>query len=89
MKHIVKRRGHEELFDERKVYASCYSACLSSHIKRVDAEKICEKVTKEIKSWIKDKKKVTSPGISRQIVVAMRKYSKDASFMYESHKDIS
>ena len=44
---IVKRRGHVEEFDERKVYGSCYAACLSSHVPHIEAEKVCEKVSKE------------------------------------------
>tara|TARA_Y100000310_G_scaffold286069_1_gene309944 strand:- start:3019 stop:3288 length:270 start_codon:yes stop_codon:yes gene_type:complete len=89
MKHLVKRRGHLEKFDERKVYASCYAACLSHDITRGEAEKVCEKVTKEVKKWIKDKKEVTSDGLFREIGKSLAKHSKEAAYLYKTHRDIS
>ena len=86
---IVKRRGHTEEFDERKVYASCYAACLSSHVEHKAAEKICEKVAKEIKTWARKKKTVQSDEIFGKVTAIMRKYDKNAAFMYETHRDIS
>jgi len=87
--HLVKRMGHVHQFDEKKVYASCYAACLSTHIKHREAEKISEKVTAEIKKWIKNKKNVTSDMIFKEIGKAMKKYDKNAAFMYTTHRDIS
>ena len=87
--HIVKRKGHEEHFDERKLYASCYAACLNVQMDRKDAEKCADKTTKEIKKWIKRKKEVTSNRIFKEVVTALGKYNKDAAFMYETHRDIS
>ena len=86
---IVKRKGHAEEFDERKVYASCYAACLSSHVPHMEAEKICENVSKEIKTWAKKKKQVDSSEIFQKVTVALKKHNKDAAFMYETHRDIS
>ena len=88
-KHIVKRRGHTERFDERKVYASCYAACLASHVPHQEAERICAKVSKEVKSWIRTKKTVTSDQIFRETGKVMGKHHKDAAFMYRTHRDIS
>lgn len=86
---IVKRKGHSEEFDQRKVYASCYASCLSSHVPHMKAEKICEKVTKEIKVWARKKKMVKSDDIFKKVVAAIKKHNKDAAFMYETHRDIS
>ncbi|MBI2651281.1 hypothetical protein HYX01_02325 [Candidatus Woesearchaeota archaeon] len=86
---IVKRKGHSEEFDERKVYASCYAACLNTQLHDAEAEKICEKVSKEIKLWAKRKKKVSSSEIFAKVIEAMKKYNKDAAFMYETHRDIA
>lgn len=86
---IVKRRGHAEEFDERKIYASSYAACLSTHIKPREAEKISEKVSKEIKAWASKRKAVDSSEIFRKVVAALKKHNKDAAFMYETHRDIS
>jgi len=88
MDHIVKRKGHSEKFDERKVYASCYAACLSAHLHPIDAEKICEAVAKEVKTWIKKKEKITSHQIFKQTTVAIEKYHKDAAYMYTTHREI-
>ena len=86
---IVKRRGHAEEFDERKVYASCYAACLSSHAPHMAAEKICEKVSKEVKAWAREKKTVSSDEIFSKVISAMKRHNRDAAFMYETHRDIS
>jgi len=77
------------MFDERKVYASCYAACLSAHIEHITAEKIADKVSKEIKKWVKNRKVVTSNHIFIQMVKVMKKHDKNAAFMYETHRDIS
>ena len=86
---IVKRKGHAEEFDERKVYASCYAACLSSHVQHTEAEKICEKVSKEVKAWARKKRSMSSNEIFKRITAAIKKHNKDAAFMYETHRDIS
>lgn len=67
--HLVKRKGHIHPFDEKKLYGSCYAACLSAHVEHTKAEKISEMVTREIKKWIKPKKKLTSDMIDRKSVV--------------------
>lgn len=86
---IVKRRGHTEEFDERKVYASCYAACLNTQILHEEAEKICEKVAKEVKAWARKKKAVSSDEIFRKTISAIKKHHEDVAFMYETHRDIS
>ena len=86
---IVKRRGHAEEFDERKIYASSYAACLSSGIKPRESEKISEKVSKEIKTWARKRRYANSSEIFRKVVAGLKKHNKDAAFMYETHRDIS
>ena len=87
-KYLVKREGHVHPFDERKVYASSYASCLSSHVSPDQAEKIAEKVCRDIKKWIKNKRNVTSDQIFKEIGKSLKKYNKDASFMYLTHRDI-
>ena len=89
MDHIVKRRGHKELFDERKVYASCYAACLSANVDEYEAEDICEAVSSHIKKWIKKKKEVDSKDIMKEVTKVLKKHDENAAFMYKTHKDIS
>ena len=88
-KYVIKRKGHLEVFDERKVYASCYAACLNASLTKYEAEKICEGVTKKIRSWIVKRKKATSDDIFKEIIKAMKKFNEDASFMYETHRDVN
>lgn len=86
---IVKRQGHIEEFDERKVYASAYSACLSCHIQKNIAEKIAENVCRDIKRWVDKKPQVRSDTIFRLVIKSLKKYNKDAAFIYETHRDIA
>ena len=89
MIHIVKRRGHKEEYDERKVYASAYAACLNVHLGEIEAEEIATKISNEVKMWISEKKEVTSRELFERIKEELAKHNKDASFMYETHLDVS
>lgn len=89
MSHIVKRRGHQEPYEARKVYASVYAACTSTRLQEGEAELIAAKVSQEITSWLKDKNQVTSENIFEETYTLLKKYHTDAAFMYQSHRDIS
>ena len=89
MVHIVKRKGHKQEFDERKVYASIYAACLSAHVLQEEAESIASLVTREVKKWLADKDEVTSGQVSEQAGKELEHLNKEAAFMYKTHKDIS
>ena len=89
MVHIVKRHGHKESFDERKVYASVYAACLSAHILQEESENISSLVTREVKKWIEGKQEVPADQISKQVTEELEHLNSEAAFMYETHRDIS
>lgn len=89
MTTIVKRKGHREEFDERKLYASVYAACLSAHVKHEEAESIANLVCREIKKWLSDKEKVSSDQIFQKAGEELKHLNKEASFMYLTHRDIS
>lgn len=89
MVHIVKRKGHKEIFDERKVYASVYAACLASHVQHQEAELIASKVSNEIKEWIKSKEETTSSDLSKKITDELKSLNKEAAYMYSTHRDVS
>ena len=78
-----------EEFEEKKVYASCYAACLNAQIEHTKAEEICEKVAREIKTWARKRKYADSSEIFKKVIASMKKYDKDAAFMYETHRDIA
>ncbi len=87
--HIVKRKGRVEKFDERKVYASCYAACLSCHMKKEECEKTANSVAKAVKSWVSKKPVTKSDEIFRLVITQLKKKNRDAAFMYETHRDVS
>ena len=86
---IVKRKGHTELYDERKVYASCYFACRNAHIDEPKSEKICMNVCTSVTKAINKKRVVTSDEIFKCLADELRKHDEDAAFLYETHRDIS
>lgn len=87
--HIVKRKGHREKFDEKKVYGSCYFAARSCHHTEEKAEEIAQKALLELKKWLKEKKEVNSREIFGFLCQELKKIDKDTAFMYETHRDIS
>lgn len=87
--HVVKRKGHRERFDEKKLYGSVYAACYVCNMEEKECEKVADSVTKSVKKWIKNRSQVDSRQIFRQAVAALRKRHRDAAFMYETHRDVS
>ena len=86
---IVKRRGHSEKYDDKKVYASCYYACMSAHVPEEQAEKIAKDCMKKINSWMRNKKQTTAHQIYKVTTTTLKKHDKNAAFMYETHMDLS
>jgi transcriptional regulator NrdR family protein len=82
---IVKRRGHKEKFDEKKIYASIYFACMSAYRDEIKCEKLSEKVTNKIKAWIKNKRIVDSSQIREKVIAELRKENKKVEFYYAAN----
>lgn len=89
MIHIVKRKGHKQEFDERKIYASVYAACLSTGIKKEEAEATANLVSREVKKWLDERQDITSDQIFNKAGEELKHLNKDASFMYKTHRDMS
>lgn len=87
--HIVKRKEHEEPYDNHKVYASCYAACLNASLSRKEAETICAEVMADLDRWIEGKDMVRSKEIFKEITQSIHRRNKEAAFMYKTHLDIS
>ena len=87
--HIVKRRGHKEPFDPRKIYAATYASCRNAHLSEMLAENIAETVQKRMESWIDDKNELTSEKIFHEIIAILKELHPDAAFLFETHRDIS
>lgn len=85
-RHVVKRRGHTESFDERKIYASVYEACHATQLSTKQAEKMAASVSLSVKKWIEKKTHVNSHEIHKEVVKVLRKHHADVAFMYEHHR---
>ncbi|MBI2658284.1 hypothetical protein HYX08_06360 [Candidatus Woesearchaeota archaeon] len=86
---IVKRKGHSEIYDERKVYGSCFFACRNAHLSEKEAEEICRKVSEAVTKWVKKQKIVSSNEIFKKLIEELKKHNEDAAFLYETHRDVS
>ncbi len=86
---IVKRRGGTEEYDEKKIYASVYSAFMVNGLAERDAEKAADKITKQVTKWVDKKKSIDSKDIFRQVVSLLKKEDKEVAFLYETHRDVS
>lgn len=87
--HIIKRHGHKQEFDERKLYASIYAACLSAHVDKQEAEATANLVVREIKKWMQKKGEISSDEIFKQASKELMHLNREAAFMYTTHRDIS
>lgn len=66
MKHIVKRAKHTEEYDERKLYASIFAACIAVRVPQQEAELVAKQVCQDVGGWLADKHEVTASDIHRQ-----------------------
>jgi transcriptional regulator NrdR family protein len=89
MKHIVKRAGHTEEYDERKLYASIYASCLSVRETAPTAEMVAGKVCKDVNNWLDKKTEVTSHDIRLNAAKHLDVYNPDAAWIYKHHRNIS
>ncbi len=87
-KHIVKRGGHTEPFDEKKLYASIYAACLSVRTPVGEAELVADRVVKDVKGWLSKKHEVTSHDLRLQASRHLNVYDADAAYMYRHHRSL-
>lgn len=86
---IVKRMpGHTEPYDERKVYASVYAACLSVRTPAGEAELTAACVCRDLLPWLKDKIEITSRDIRTHACTHLKVYNPDAAYMYLRHRII-
>lgn len=88
LQRIVKRKGHSEYFDSKKIYASVYAACMTLRMHGSEAELIAEMVSHEIEEQMKDKNQITTHELHKMVAENIEKYHPDAAYMYESHREI-
>ncbi len=86
MNHIVKRKGHTEPYDEKKLYASIYNACQSVREPAGSAELIAERIVQDINKWLAKKHEITANDIRRHAAQHLKAYNPDAAHMYLHHR---
>jgi len=87
--HIVKRSpSYTEPYDERKLYASVYAACLCVRTPAGEAELTAERICQDILPWLASKQEVTSADIHHKTANHLKVYNPDAAYMYERHRII-
>jgi len=88
--HIVKRTpNYTEPYDERKLYASVYAACLCVRTPAGEAELTAEVICRTVEAWVASKTEITSGDIRRKAAQALQVFNPDAAYMYERHRVIA
>jgi transcriptional regulator NrdR family protein len=85
---VVKRRGKKEDFDEKKLYASIYSACMDCSLGEKKSEEIARTVTKETVKFITGHHEVNSTEIFGFALQKLAGISEPVAFMYQTHRDM-
>jgi transcriptional regulator NrdR family protein len=86
-KHIVKRKGHTEPYDSRKLYASIYASCLSVKATEGEAELVASQVVTDFEDWLGKKHEVTAADIRRIAGKHLTAYNDNAGFIYLKHRE--
>ena len=86
-KHIVKRKGHTEPYDNRKLYASIYAACLSVRATEGEAELVAAQVVNDFEAWLDKKHEVTAADIRRIAAKHLTAYNENAGLIYSNHRE--
>jgi len=86
MKHIVKRHGKTESYDQRKLYAAVFSACQSLREPVGSSELIADRVVADVNKWIDKKHEVTSNDIRATTAKYLKSYHADAAYIYLHHR---
>lgn len=87
--HIVKRRGHTEMYDQRKLYASVYSALLAVREPSGSAEVVAERICQDVEVWLGTKHEVTSADIKRQAHNYLKILNPDAAWIYQHQRNVN
>lgn len=85
---IVKIHGQTQPYDEHKLYASIYAACLSIQTPSGEAEVTAKHVVKSLRPWLKDKPEVTSHDIRLKAAKLLDTYNPHAAYIYKHHGKI-
>ncbi|MFB6294959.1 MAG: ATP cone domain-containing protein [Candidatus Nanohaloarchaea archaeon] len=85
MADVVKRRGHEEEFDERKVYGSVYAACASAQRDEATCEAVAEEVTETVVAAADEAAVLPAEDIRDMVREELAERDERLAFFYEKH----
>lgn len=86
---VEKRDGRCERFDEKKAYNIFCRVGLNTHLSVKKAEKLADNAMSDLKKILKLKRKIKSTELFWQKVKILKKYNKEAAFLYETHRDVN
>ena len=86
---VEKRDGRCEKFDEEKAYNIFCRIGLNAHLNKNEAEKLADMAMSDLNKFLKGKNKIKSAELFRQKIKILKKYNKDAAFLYETHRDVN
>lgn len=89
MQHIVKRAGHNDLFDARKLANSVFAACFAHGLAEGESETIASRVAAAVAQQIAQQPTVASQELAALTYRQLAKYDPAAAGLYRSHRDIS
>jgi transcriptional regulator NrdR family protein len=88
MKHVVKRKGHTEPYDEKKLYGSVYASALNAHHDEGTAEEMGDRVVDYMEQWLAGRHEVKSTELRRQTKKVLDEIDKDVAQLYAEFMDI-
>ncbi len=86
---IVKTNRTKEAFNNKKLYASIYSSCLSAQLPKKECQRIAKKIYADVVKILSKQQCLLSEEVSATVTKAMAKHQKELAFMYKTHKDLS
>ena len=89
MTKVQKRRGQIEEYDQGKVFASVYAACLACHLDKKRSEEIAKEVTTLVTDWLKDKNQIDRNRLFTKVHRELEYLHSGAAFLYRTHRDVS
>lgn len=86
MKHIVKRAGHSEIYDSKKLYDSIYASCLAIREPADSSKVIAKKITTDVEKWLESKQEVTVHDIRAYAGKKLLEINHHAGYLYLHHR---
>ena len=88
-KLIVKRRGHIEEFDIRKLERSVYCACVNIHMSKKQANQVVAEVVQKLRFFFRNTADVSTLDIKDKVIHFLEEMQhSDVAVMYKHHMNV-